>query len=47
MLPALLCLCLCAAAAAGSPGRYRLAGLFPVHVPPLGPARPLLRGCDP
>ncbi|XP_065711020.1 taste receptor type 1 member 1 isoform X1 [Patagioenas fasciata] len=45
MLPALLCLC--AAAAAGSPGRYRLAGLFPVHVPPRGPARPLLRGCDP
>ncbi|KAK2526960.1 hypothetical protein Q9966_010781, partial [Columba livia] len=45
MLPALLCLC--AAAAAGSPARYRLAGLFPLHVPPLGPARPLLRGCDP
>ncbi|XP_061207582.1 taste receptor type 1 member 1 [Neopsephotus bourkii] len=38
-----LCLCLCAAAAAGSPGDYRLAGLFRLH----GPAARLLgHGCD-
>ncbi|NWH68492.1 TS1R1 protein, partial [Geococcyx californianus] len=47
-LPALLCLCAAVAVAAcPAAGRYRLAGLFPMHwAPPPPTARPTLPTCD-